>query len=174
MSICPLKLRDLDWWDYLLNDWNGKSFFLMGSWTPLPNFEISSDAASGIGCGAIFENSWFALRWPELPELPDITILELVPIVLAACFWGTFWSQQTILFQYDNMAVVQVLQNSTAKDSHLLKLLRYLTYFAVKFNVNFSAIRTDGKFNPGPDCLSHFRLQAFKQLYPYAEEEPTN
>ena len=65
----------------------------MGSWAPLPNFEISSDAASSVGCGAIFENSWFALRWPELPELPGITILELVPIVLAACVWGKFWPQ---------------------------------------------------------------------------------
>ena len=71
------------------------------------------------------------------------------------------------------MSVVHVLQNSTAKDSHLWKPLRYLTYFAVKFNFNFSAIHIDGKFNRGPDCLSRFRLKAFKQLYPYAEEEPT-
>ena len=71
------------------------------------------------------------------------------------------------------MAVVQVLQNSAAKDSHLLKLLRYLTYFTVKFNFNFSVINMDGKFNQGHDCLSRFRLQAFKQLYPNAEEEPT-
>ena len=49
-------IRDLDWWDYLLNDWNGKSFFLIGSWAPLPNFQISLDAASDVGCGAIFEN----------------------------------------------------------------------------------------------------------------------
>ena len=71
------------------------------------------------------------------------------------------------------MAAVRVLQSSTAKDSHLLKLLRYLTYFAVKFNFNFSAIHLDGKLNWGPDCLSRFRLQALKQLYPYAEKEPT-
>ena len=79
-------------------------------------------------------------------------------------------STERILFQCDNMAVVRVLQSSTAKDSHLLKLLRYLTYFAVKFNFNFSAIHLDGKLNRGPDCLSRLRLQAFKQLYPYAEK----
>ena len=135
----------------------------MDKWAPLLNFEVSSDAASG----AIFANSWFALRWPDLPELPDITVLELIPIVLAACVWGKSWSQQKILLQCANMAVVKVLQSSTAKDSHL----RYMTYFAVKFN--FSAIHIEGKHNRGPDCLSRFRLQAFKQLYPYAEEEPT-
>ena len=128
----------------------------MDKWAPLPSFDVSSDAASGVGCGAIFENSWFGLRWPDLPELPDITILGLIPIVLVACVWGKSWPQQKILFQCDNMAVVQVLQSSTAKDSHLLKLLRYLTYFAAKFNFNFSAIHIDGKFIRGPDCLSRF------------------
>ena len=81
-------IRDLDWWNYLLIDLNRKGFLLMDKWTPLPNFDVSSDAASGVDSGAIFENSWFALRWPDLPELPDITILELIPIVLAACVWG--------------------------------------------------------------------------------------
>ena len=33
----------------------------------------------------------------------------------------------------------------------------------MKFNCYFSAIHLDGKLNRGPDCLSRFRLQAFKQ-----------
>ena len=76
--------RDLEWWYYLLNNWNGKSFFLMERWITPANFEVSSDAARSVGCGALLGNFWFVLRWPIMEQLPEIAVLELVPIVLAA------------------------------------------------------------------------------------------
>ena len=53
---------DLVWWDYLLENWNGKSFFLMQSWQVLEDLDFTSDAATNCGCAAILGNSWFALR----------------------------------------------------------------------------------------------------------------
>ena len=75
--------------NYLLEGWNGRSFFLMDKWALPADFEFSSDAATSNGCAAILGDSWFA---------PHISILELVPIVLAASIWGMFWqSKRSIL-----------------------------------------------------------------------------
>ena len=50
--------QDLEWWYYLLNNWNGKSFFLMERWITLANFEVSLDTARSAGCGTLLGNFW--------------------------------------------------------------------------------------------------------------------
>ena len=165
---------DLEWWYCLLNNWNGKSFFLMERWITPANFEVSSDAARSVGCGALLGSFWFALRWPNMEHLPEIAVLELVPLVLAASVWGDTWSNQRIRFSCDNLSVVQVLQKKSSKNPHLLKLLRNLTFFAVKFNFDYSAVHVEGKENPAADSLSRFQFQVFRELCPEAYEEPTD
>ena len=158
----------------------GTIFWITGmgkvfSWWITPaNFEVSSDAARSVGCGALLGNFWFALRWPNMEQLPEIAVLELVPIVPAASVWGDIWSNQRIRFICDNLSVVQVLQKKSSKDSHLLKLLRNLTFFAVKFNFDYSAVHVEGKENPAADNLSRFQFQVFRELCPEAYEEPTD
>ena len=71
---------------------------------------------------AIFGISCFALRWPEDIILPHISLLEPIPIILAASVRGKFWSGQRVLFQCDNRAAVDVLQKYTSKNLRLLKL----------------------------------------------------
>ena len=166
--------RDLIWWDYLLENWNGKNVFLMQNWQVPADLELSSDAALTCGCSAIFGNSWFALRWPVDIALHHISVLELIPIVLAASFWGKFWSGQRILFHCDNSAAVEALQKYTSRNPHLLELLRHMAYFAIKFNFNFSAVHVEGKLNPKADALSRFRFQVFRELCPSANAVATD
>ena len=104
----------------------------------------------------------------------EIAVLELVPIVLAASVWGDIWSNQQICFSCDNLSMVQVLQKKSSKDPHLLKLLRNLTFFAVKFNFDYSAVDVECKDNPAADSLSCFQFQVFRELCPEAYEEPTD
>ena len=57
----PIRLnqefhRDLTWWRKLFQSWDGLSFFLMRAWAPLPDFQVSSDAAGSLGFGAIFNS----------------------------------------------------------------------------------------------------------------------
>ena len=68
--------RDFEWWYYLSNNWNAKSFFLMERWITPADFEVSSDAAKSVGCGALLGKYWFALRWPNMEQLPEIAVLE--------------------------------------------------------------------------------------------------
>ena len=141
----------------------------MQNWQVPTDLELSSDAASTCGCSAIFGNSWFALRWPVDIALPHISVLELIPIVMAASYWGKFWSGQRILFQCDNSTAVEALQKYTLRNSHLLKLLRHMAYFAIKFNFNFSAVHVEGKLNQKAEALSRFRFQVFRELCPSAD-----
>ena len=86
---------------------------------------------------------------------------------------GGTWSSQGIRFNCDNLLVVQVLQKKSSKDPHLLKILRNLTFFDVKFNLDYTAVHVEGKENPAADSLSRFQFQIFKELYPEANEEPS-
>ena len=146
----------------------------MQNWQVSADLELSSNAASACGCSAIFGNSWFALHWPVDIDLPHISVLELIPIVLAASYWGKFWSGQRILFHCDNSAAVQALQKHTSKNPHLLKLLRHMAYFAIKFNFSFSAVHVEGKLNQKAEALSRFRFQVFRELCPSPDAVATD
>ena len=57
----PIRLnqefrRDLTWWRELFQTWDGLCFFCMPTWAPLPDFQVSSDAAGSLGYGAIFKS----------------------------------------------------------------------------------------------------------------------
>ena len=145
----------------------------MDKWALPADFEISSDAAASNRCAAILGDSWFALRWPDELDLPHIPILELVPIVLAASVWGMFWQSKRLIFKCDNSSFVSVLQNKSLKNGHLMKLLRHLAIFAIKYNFDYSAIHVEGKCNPKVDALSRFRFQVFRALCQNADVEPT-
>ena len=71
---------------------------------------------------------------------------------------------------------MEVLQKYTSKNSRahllklknslLLKLLRHMTYFAVKFNFNFSAVHVEGKLNPKADCVITFPISGIQRVIP--------
>ena len=45
----------------------------------------------------------------------DISVKQLVPVVVAAALWGGLWRGKHICFHSDNMAVVSILSTKTAK-----------------------------------------------------------
>ena len=49
---------------------------------------------------------WFRGQWPEDV---DISVKELVPVVIAAALWGRHWTSEHVCFHSDNMAVVSIL-----------------------------------------------------------------
>ena len=85
----------------------------MDNWVFPADFEILSDAATSNSCAASLGDSIFALCWPDEPDITHISILELVPIVLASSVWGMFWQSMRLIFKCDNWSVVSVLQNKS-------------------------------------------------------------
>ena len=57
--------------------------------SPDPNVHVVSDVSRSFGCGAILLHSqWLQVEWPSSWSNVDITVKELVPIVVAAAVWG--------------------------------------------------------------------------------------
>eukprot|EP00794_Sanderia_malayensis_P013029 gene13029-biopygen10387 len=163
---------DITWWVTLLSRWNGRSLFYYRNWTQAPTVKVTSDAAGSKGFAAIYNKQWFAAPWPDNLLSLNIAIKEFIPIVLAAKVWGRSWQRLRVAFRCDNMAVVQCLQNGTAKDRHLAFLLRELTILAITLNFTFTAVHLPGKQNTSADALSRFDLQTFAHHSPDADPLP--
>ncbi len=141
---------DLAWWNTFLQGWNGKSFF-PGAKTTL---EVTSDASGSYGCGAIFGNTWFQASWPPSWEAISITAKELVPIVIAAAFWGSQWTKSRVHFFCDNMAVVALLKTLTSKDALIMHLLRCLAFYAAHYGFEIESYHIPGVQNVAADAIS--------------------
>ena len=145
----------------------------MQNWQVPADLELSSDAALTWVCSAILATLGLPCvgRWIWLSSYFSSRAHSHC---LAASYWGKFWSGQRILFQCDNSAAVQALQKYTSRNPHLLKLLRHMAYFAIKFNFNFSAVHVEGKLNQKAEALSRFRFQVFRELCLSADAAATD
>lgn len=174
----PIRLNkdfhlDLTWWRDFFRSWDGRSFFLSPQWAPLPDFQVSSDAAGTLGYGALFKRDWFAGAWSSAQMPLSIAYKELFPVVLAAALWGPRWSSRRVEFCSDNMAVVEVLRSGTSRDPNLMALLRRLSLLAAQHCFSFTATHIAGKLNPVADALSRFNFQEFHLLAPHAASAAT-
>ena len=107
---------DLAWWKCFLQVWNGSSFFPLLS----PSHHVYSDASGTYGCGAVVGSMvCFQIEWQTGREGVDISVMELVPVVVAAALWGVLWHGHHIRFHSNNMAVVSILNTKTSKVPHL-------------------------------------------------------
>ena len=72
---------DLAWWKCFLQSWSGSSFFPL----PNPSHNVYSDASGTYGCRAVMDSlRYFQLEWPRGWEKIDISVKELVPVIVAA------------------------------------------------------------------------------------------
>ncbi len=174
----PIRLnldfkRDLAWWLEFFGEWNGVSFFRMSSVTSLPDLYVASDSSGSCGFGAVCGNAWFYGGWPFDLSPTSITVLELLPIVVAAHLWGFQWVRLQVEFLCDNQAVVAILNSGSSRDPPAMHLMRRLTLVACWHNFSFSARHVPGRCNATADALSRFQFQDFHRLLPTANTHPT-
>ena len=128
---------------------------------------VYSNAVGSHGCGAIALNSaYFMLYWPQHWVLVDISVKELLPLIVAAGLWGQTWTGYHILFHVDTMPVVEVVQNFSAQDPLLCNLLCCLYFYASYFQLMFLATHIPGNKNVAADTLSHGNFLLFCSLLP--------
>ena len=126
----PIRLNqdfrlDFSWWREFFHSWDGFGFLLSPQWAPLPQFQVSSDAAGALGYGAIFDNEWFVGEWSSSQNPLSIAYMELFPVVVASHLCGHCWAPKYVEFCSDNMAVVSMLCSGTSKDPNMMVLLCY-------------------------------------------------
>ena len=183
-SVAPLHFRvhlslsdreDIRWWLRLLSQWNGVSLFQYCQWVYLEDLVVTTNAAKSQGIGLIFGTQWCSFSWPnDMPSSVHISVLELIPIVIAASLWGPQWQRKRILLRCDNSAVVSCLNSGLPKHPHLAFLVRELSMIAVVHNFSFKAVHVPGVDNRAADALSRFNIPLFRSLMPQANENPSH
>ena len=163
---------DMGLWLDFLKQFNGRSFFLNDNWDSSETLQLYTDAAKGLGFGAIFKTHWFNGAWPEKWKTYNIVILELFPIVLAVEIWGILWKNKQIVINTDNEALVHILNKQTSPDKLIMVLVRRLVLKLLQFNINFRARHIAGVKNVLADALSRLQVQKFRELLPQAELHP--
>ena len=123
VDISADRRRDLQWWRWLLTNWNGCSFFLQGQWTAAPDLHLFTDAAGSHGFGAVYSSHWLTGEWLPAQQNCCITWMELYPIVLACATWGKRWERLRIRFHSDNQAVQAVVRSGTCRCKNVMSLL---------------------------------------------------
>ena len=159
---------DLAWWHTFLYAWNGMSIIPPTN-SPLL---VVSDASGSWGCGAVHEDLWFQLQWPESWAPITIAPKELVPIVVAVTLWGPYWAGKCVQCLCDNTAVVSAVNKGAAKDPTLSHLLRILAFLVAVLDLHITAQHLPGVQNISADALSRNKLQLFFSLNPQASPVP--
>lgn len=164
---------DIEWWVKALDIHNGV-VFIQDKFISSKDLQLFTDA-SGIGFGGIYGSQWFYAAWPEkfTRDFIDINFKELFAIVVAFEIWGPHFTNKQILFNSDSEVVCNLWRNRSAKDVHLLRLLRHLFFRSVEFNCNILMRHLPGKANKLSDCLSRLQVEEFHHLAPYMDPLPT-
>ena len=150
------------WWEFFLC-FNGRSFlndsFLTGDY-----LQLYTDAAGGIGYGALCGSEWFCGKWPMAWRLFNVAVLELYPIMAAVHVWGEAWANKSVCFFTDNEALIPTTNNQTSHEPHIMALLRPLVLACLRFNINYAACHIPGRINNLANKLSHLQVDEFRQL----------
>ena len=71
----------------------------------------------------------FLFEWPSGWEGVDISVKELVPVVVAVALCGGLWQGHHICFHSDNMAVVNTKTSKAPLLKHLLRCFFFFVLF---------------------------------------------
>ena len=74
---------------------------------------------------------------------------------------GGYWKGKLVAFSLDNQAVVEIINKSHSKESHLMHLIRLLTFYACHYGFEFRAEHIPGKENNLASTLSQKNVSFF-------------
>jgi hypothetical protein len=114
-------------------------FFLEERWANSQQLNSFTDAAGGIGFGAIFGTEYCHGLWPDEWRYRNIAILEFYPIILSVCLLGHKMANHSVLFFTDNEALVYVINKQSCKDKILMQFVRKLVLVCLQHHILFKA-----------------------------------
>ena len=164
---------DLQWWSCFLPGWNGSSILSSVTRTGC-RVVMTSDASGSWGCGAFTEDGqWFQIQWPEAWAGVNITVKELLPIVVGVALWGDKWKGETVKCLCDNAAVVAIINAGRGRDDRVMHLMRCFFFFPAHHNVTLVGEHIPGVENGAADALSRDNVLLFRAQVPQASCTPS-
>ena len=120
---------------------------------------MSADVATSVGMGIVFGKLWCFEIWPsDLKGRLHNSVLEMIPLVVAAILWSAACGRLHILFETDNMAVRDIPRSGLPNDPHLAFLARELAFLAVTRGFFLQGNHIPGKSNTLADLVSRGKL----------------
>ena len=126
-----------------------------------------SSANGKLGFGGIFLNHWFFGQWNETfikRYKPSIQYLELYAVCMAVFVWIHHFRNYRLILHCDNLAVVNMLNNTSSGCPHCLTLLKKLMVKCLEFNTRIFAQHVEGSKNSLSDSLSRLQFNRFLAL----------
>ena len=166
---------DLRWWTVFAPQWNG-TFPILAPALPRGAGPILRTDSSRFGMGAVWGGHWWAAEWPvavAADVCPSMTLLELLPILIAAVTWDGAWAGARLIIETDNMGVVGVWGRGWAREPRTMAVLRHLLFRAARGGYVIEICHVPGVENGAADALSRGELARFRLLQPGAEARPT-
>ena len=164
---------DMLWWRTFMVEWNGLSLLRSKFLWSLPDYCIQTDASGSWGCGAFLEGEWFQWQWPQESLEMSIMAKELVPITLSCAVWGPKLAKRRVLFQCDNLSLVNAISKGSSREKEVMHLLRYLWFFVAYFDINLHAKHIAGAVYTTADQLSRNHMKSFFSSHPQVSLLPT-
>ena len=158
---------EADFWWCFLKEWNGSSFFPRSE----ADFHVWSDASRSFGCRAVVDcTAMFQLAWPVSWDSIDISVKELVPVVVATALWGRNGDRGMCAFTQITW------QWCRLSNQGLLVLSSPCTYCAACFYCAFyrfsmSCVHVPGALNTVADALSRDNFEVVYCCLPQASLE---
>ena len=153
--------KDLMWWRHFLREYNGQSMINTAQWTSLD--EVFSTDECLTGCGGLFDVYYFHAVFPSFisEQTLDISLLELLTIVIALKLWGARWAGLRLTVRCDNEAAVTVVNTGRCRNSFMNSCLREICYIAAIYEFEVRAVHVPGVFNKLADVLSRWDSCSF-------------
>ena len=128
-----------------------------------------TDSAKGklLGFGGVHGQHWFFGQW-EVGYIdrydPSIEYLELYAVCVSIYLWTNSIKDKRIVLFCDNQAVVNIINNSSARCKNCMKLIRLIMSRYMLFNCRVFARWVRGSSNSRVDLLSRQKISQFKQI----------
>ena len=155
---------DLTWFQNYWKRFNGVPFHRNSTWITTQDHCVSTDASNfGYGAfnsktGEYFHGTFTA----NLQRLP-IHVLEMLVLYAAVMAWGDAWQGRSVVFDVDNVAVVQTVNSHYSRDPSLMVFLRALFEQSHKLSAEFRCRHIRTNVNVCADALSRNDLLLFRQ-----------
>ena len=152
IKLTEQSFKDIDWFLAFLPHFNGRTFFNK-SITHV-NHDLFLDACLS-GVGTLWKDRVYASPVHDISSFsPTIVHLEMINLVIALRMWGNFWTNSVVTAHCDNIAVVQVVDNSRTRDPFLAACIRNIWLLTAKWDIQLKVIHIPGKENVWADTLS--------------------
>ena len=150
--------RDLLWFKYFLQDYNGVSVIPMMEKAPCDTF-LASDACLS-GFGAVCDREYCKGKFPDHIQCQGLHIsaLEMLALIVAVKVWTHHFKGLRVGVKCDNEATVWVINSGRSRDPFMQACLRELCFVCAKGQFEVWAEHIPGVSNRLPDLLSRWDL----------------